>query len=235
MKNFRIYSEVLKQFKDLTCKEEKLFYYAYGRFFVRHSSIAKNTEYDESGVPDMNLTINISYDEIQCLCDVKRVDRNNFKNINNKLLGNSFIDIIDESKSRKISIYEEIIFDNVKRQVEVTFTESAVKLFKMIDEGFGYTNILIEDIKNIENTFDLKLYLYCMTMYRKREKIGIVSIGIDEVRDSINPNASCNDSSFYNRYVKEVCKRINSNNKLKYVIEAKKEKGNIKFIVKERE
>lgn len=233
MENFKIYSQVLKQYKDLTCKEEKLFYYAYGKYFVKVMSIMKEKrirefeEFDFEGFTDYQ--IDISYNEIKALANVKRVDKNNFIDIRMKLLDNTnAIAIIEEESTEMMFLYRNVFFNNKERIVSVTFTKEIEKLFELCKGE--YTRILIEDLKKITKTYELKLYLYCSTIFREQKKCGIMKVKMVNLRKALNPAVEGLDANFYSRYIKKPCDAL-KNLDLYLEIQCKKERDLVTFTV----
>lgn len=230
-------NEVLKQFKDLTAKEEKLFYYAFGKLQSKALGI-KTSLYDinyESSMEDIGildeLQVSIDYEEIKILNNVNRVDRSNFRVLEKQLISNaSYITLWDQinEEYQVISLYEKIIFNNKEKKVEVLFTESALELLVRIDKFAGNAEIEIRDLCQIEKSGDLKLFLYALTILRKNK--GMIRISFDKVREILNPKTTIEDKMFYKRYIKDPVDRINKLN-LSIKINTLRDNGNIVFSI----
>lgn len=233
-------NDVLKQFKNLTTKEEKLFYYAFGKLQSRAVAIKKeiqrnkavnnkkfgidsssiDVDIEEIGIVS-ELEVNISYDEVKILNNINRVDKNNFRDIEKNLLKDACtIGIWNDGNYTVISLYEKIIFNNDKRRIEVLFTESAAKLLTVIDDKVskdeegkclgGFTTISINNICPLKKSYDLKFYLYALTILRGNK--GCVTMGMDGLRGILGPDTIIEDKMFYQRYIKNPSKAINDLN-----------------------
>lgn len=230
-------NDILKQFKNLTAKDEKLFYYAFGKLQSRAIAIKReiqknkfangnklgfdtsniDVDIDEIGVVS-ELEVNVSYDEIKILNGIERVDKRNFKTINEKLLKDAWCIWIEEGNNYTgTALYEKIVFNNDKRRIEVLFTESAAKLLTIIDDKVtkgedgkclgGFAKISIKNICPLKKTYDLKFYLYALTILRGNK--GYITIGMDVLRGMLGPDAKIEDKMFYQRYIKNPAKAIN--------------------------
>ena len=233
-------NDVLKQFKNLTAKDEKLFYYAFGKLQSRAIAIKKeiqknkslydyklgldtsnaDVDIDEIGVVS-ELEVNVSYDEVKILNGIERVDKRNFKTINEKLLKDAWCIWIEEGNNYTgTSLYEKIVFNNDKRRIEVLFTESAAKLLTTIDNKVskngeekclgGFAKISINNICPLKKSYDLKFYLYALTILRGNK--GCITIAMEGLRGILGPDTIIEDKMFYQRYIKNPAKAINDLN-----------------------
>jgi hypothetical protein len=236
MQDFKMVSDVLKQFRDLTCKQNKLFYYAFAKFQIKILAIAKETECEFDEMEDYHdFTVNIPYSEIAELSNVKRVDRNNFADIKNKLLSSaSSIDYFDGDSVVTYMIYDNIRFDNVQRKIEVTFNDSVIKLLKD-STTLPYTNVLISDLQKIKGTKELNLFLYSLTIYREKNKSGVVTMNINNLRNILSDNSQCEDKLFYFRFISNPIKKLNNIKGLSKHLKSDRDKQNIKLFIKENE
>lgn len=232
MENFVIYSDVLKQYKDLTCKEEKLFFYAYHKMYIKVKAIMKELKiesFDEFDFDKLDHWIQIRYEDIKTLCKVKRVDNNNYKDIKKKLVeGSCSIDIEEDKGIRTIFLYDEIYFNNEDKKVIVKFNKNIKHIF-ILCEKLGFTKVFIRDLIENKNSYDLKFYLYACTILRNGK--GTLNISIDNIRKIINPKSNIPDKNFYSRFIKQPADRINDNKELRIEIKTKREKEIIKIIV----
>lgn len=239
MNDFKIHSDVLTQYKKLTSKEEKLFYYAYGKFYMKLKAIMNKNEIDDYEDVDwggmVDYSVNIDYDEIKCLCGVKRVDKNNFSEVEDKLIkGSSTVKIMDEKYNVKILfLYDEVYFDNDSRKVRIILHENIKRIMQYF-KNKKYTRVLVQDLNNIKKNYDLKLYLYSLTVYREKNKKGIIKMKLSEMRNILSPDSKIPDNKFYTRFISDPCKRINNNQNLSMKVNCKREKDNIILSVVKR-
>lgn len=232
MENFVIYSDVLKQYKDLTCKEEKLFFYAYHKMYIKVKAIMKELDiksFDGFDFDKLDHWVQIKYEDIKMLCEVKRVDKNNYKDIKKKLVeGSCSIDIQEEKGIRTIFLYDEMFFDNEEKKIIVKFNKNIKHIFTLC-EKLGFTKVFIRDLIENKKSYDLKLYLYACTILRNNK--GNVNINMENLRNIINPKSNIPDKNFYSRFIKQPSDRINENKELRIKIETKREKELIKVKV----
>jgi len=238
MENFKILTQTIIQYKKMSLREERLFYYAYGKFQVKLFAISKQNK--NENLDDLedyhNFEIKIDYDEIKLLQNIKRVDANNFKTVKKALMGeNCSIDIMDNETNRitSIYIYEQIIFDNKYKQVLVTFTPSIIKLLVKLQTE-PYSDIFVKDIQSFKNTYEMKFYLYCLTIFRKQNKVGIITMKIENLRNILSDNTNIPLNNFYSRFISKPSQDIQENNDLKYYVKAERINDNVRINIYER-
>jgi len=209
--DLQISVDIVKQYKELTSKEEKLFYYAFGKMQHRVNAIHKacdTTKFEEIDDKHDNM-VKVSYDEIKMLQDVKRVDSSNFNNISKQLLGKGYFTKKEEDGLKIYFLYKSVSFNNKKRMVEVEFTEHARKLFDFVLDS-PFVNIQIEDLKKIKGTKELKLYLYCLSIWRKEKNTGIIKMKIDKLKEILGGKESQEDRKFYFYFISKPIKKLDN-------------------------
>ena len=218
MNDLQIKYDIIKQFKKLDAKEEKLFYYSFGKMEHKVRVIEKSKRESElidhiENVSD-GLTVNISYNEIKELENVKRVDRYTFEKVRDRLFGNATITVFDEEESifKVYYVYNHIYFYNKERRIEVLFNREIVKVFENVIDGkkSPFVNIKVNDFKKIKGTRELKLYLYCLGIWRKETNSGVININIDKLRNIIGKTCNEDDTRFVYKYISIPINNLNN-------------------------
>ena len=237
MNNFKMLTEVVQQYKNLTSKSEKFFYYAYGKMDIKIQAIKKELHLEDANLEDMQYkmfienelnSIYVNYEEIQEVLKMNRINTTTLKGLETQLRKDSSIVVeTEEGKRKTIFIYKSLEFDSKNKRIEVTFNEQVLLLFQQIRTQ-PYCNIIIKDLANLKDSYELKLYLYMLPMLRGNK--GYVTKDIEEIRVSIS-NSDIDDYNFYSRFIKKPSDRINKNKELTYGIKPERHGDKIKFNV----
>lgn len=210
--------EILQQYKSLNVNGSKFFYYSYGKLDMKIQAILKENDKTYEEVQDMDcldLSINISYDEIKSLTKRNRIERRDIDNIIKDIKNNSMITLEDEDKIKLVSIYDCITIDKKSKRVIVEFNKNAVLLFQGIRQ-YAYSNIDFNDIVNLKNVYEVNLYLYAITILRGSK--GVVNIKIDTLREILASDSKIDDYHFVSRFVNKPARSITNNEDIKLTI-----------------
>jgi len=228
-------TQVVQQYKNLTTKGEKFFYYAYGKIDMKIQAVNKQLEitdteemketiFDESNVNSVTIT----YEELKEILDIKRVDAYTLKGLKTQIKNNSSIEMTNECGDNEIIwIYNNVIFNSSKSKIEVHFNDKVIELFQQI-RTMPYCNILVKDLSSLKNSYQLKLYLYSLPILRGNN--GHVTKDISELRESLS-ESTIDDYNFYSRFIKIPAENISKNKDLTFSIKTEKEGKKIKFSV----
>ena len=215
--NFHMASQILQQYRDLTARGNKLFYYSYAKLDCKIQAIlkAEGLELSESNVltNNDNLTVDISYDEIKELFNIEKLQKRDMNKMIKDITEKSHITIAteDKSKTKIIFIYKSICIDSNERKISFEFNENVLELFEYIRvQGNSFVDIKFDEIIALNTKYEINLYLYCLTILRGNK--GNVSMSIDNLREILaGKDNFSNDLNFLTRFINRPSQLITNN------------------------
>lgn len=226
IKDVKIKSELVQQFRDLTCKEEKLFYYAFGKFQVKLASIENQTDKEVSETEELHdYSVTVPYDDVKLLHGIKRVDNSNFRAIQDKLLSNAASFRIDNTV---FYLFDSIKFSNERRMIDIKFNENIELLIgNLFNESFVVLEIA--DAIKIKGNKEFKLFLLALSLLRGNK--GFIKYKLATLREILEPNSKLDNTMFFYRFVSKPAEKLNNIKGLNIKISCSREMDLVNFSV----
>lgn len=224
-------TQVLKQYRDLSLKSNKVFHYSYGRLDIKLQSIIKDNEVPLPEVLDgevVDLTVRLTYPEIKSLLGINRVRLRELETIVNNLEENSTFVLEYDNTITRFFLYKRITIHTKDKYIEVEFNENAVTFFELL-RVLPYSRLEFEEIVLLETKYQMNLYLYAITILRGYR--GVLSINIENLRDILAKESTIDNNNFYHRFVSKPAKEINNLQGINLEIQTQREGSNVNIIV----
>ncbi|RDY22407.1 replication initiation protein [Romboutsia maritimum] len=235
LKNINMLRQVLQQYRELTFNSNKFFYYSYGKLDIKIQAILKSSNKTYEDIEDLIsiddlLNISISFDELTILFGCKRIETKTLNNIIKNISNNSSMIINNEFEDETyiLFVYKGVTIDRKNKSIHIEFNDDAIRLFENI-RTMPFCRIDFEDILNLENKYQMNLYLYALTILRGSE--GVITMKIENLRNILGENSVIDDYNFINRFITKPAKEITENNNINLDIHIVRAKSNIKIRV----
>lgn len=238
IKDFRIRKEIIKQFKDLNFKSNRIFFSAYAKLFKKIQAILKekkldlmNVSFEELQDLEYDLKISFSHDEIKSMIQNNRVRKETIDNLMKKMIKlNLTITDTSEDKIVYCNIFNEIVDNRKDKRIYFNFNESVLKILYGLQAG-NFINVEYEKLLELEDNYQLNFYLYCLTIFRNQSD-GHITKNINDLKNELAGAFNYEDRLFYSRFISVPAKEINKNLEL-FGIEIKtfRNGDNIKIFV----
>lgn len=238
--NFRIRTEIIKQFKDLDIKSNRIFFSAYGKLFKKIQAILKekklslkDVSFEELLDLEYDLEISFSHDEIKELMKNNRLQKPTIENLIDRLIRLHLkVTDIEEDKVIVSTIFNNIVDDRKNKRIYFEFNESILKILYALQAG-EFINIEYGKLIELKDNYQLNFYLYCLTIIRENGS-GIVTRKLNDLRNELAGAFNYEDRLFYSRFINIPAKEINNMDIFGLDIKVKRLSENITISVKRR-
>lgn len=215
--NFRIRKEIIKQFKDLDFKSNRIFFSAYGKLFKKIQAILKekklslkDVSFEELLDLEYDLEISFSHDELKELMKSNRARRETIENLIDVLIKlNLKITDIEEDKVLVSTIFNSIVDYRKEKRVYFEFNENILKILYALQAG-EFINVEYDKLIELNDNYQLNFYLYCLTIIRENGN-GIITKKLNDLRNELAGAFNYEDRLFYSRFINIPAKEINKN------------------------
>lgn len=230
LKDFRVLTDILMQYRNIVLSSEKIFLYCLGKMDTKIQGIEKNGKNIQDIIDKRELYCNVTYDELKEILGCERVKRDVLRRFEDEFKKNCSIKLNNSDDAYDvIFILNKLKFFPSERRIEVHFHENVKVIFDCLKE-MSYQKITTEDLKNLKTKYQIKLFLYAKTIYRNNKNCGI-NVSIEKLKTILNENGNIADYNFISRFINKPSQEINSNNNLSLKIDAKRKGNNINFHV----